>query len=67
MAKMSNLDKAIAAAQGAFDEAQMQYRMCGSVLDALRAAKGHISDDTMQPKVKRGRKPKGLPKGEVAT
>ncbi len=67
MAKMSTLDKAILTAQDAFDEAEMAYRMAGAVLMALKAAKtrGYEAEATEAPKVKRGRKPNGLPKAEV--
>ncbi len=68
MAKMSTLDKAILTAQDAFDEAEMAYRMAGAVLMALKAARtrGSEPEATDAPKVRRGRKPKGLPKEGVA-
>jgi hypothetical protein len=66
MAKMSALDKAIAIAQDAFDEAEMAYRMAGGILMALKAAKtpGEFTD---AQKVKRGRPKKALIAGKEVT
>jgi hypothetical protein len=60
MAKQSKLDKAISDAQKDYDKALADCTVKGCVLIALQSARGVVSDD--EPKVKRGRKAKGLPK-----
>jgi hypothetical protein len=62
MAKQSKLDREIEKAQGEYDEAEMSYCIAGRVLMALKEAKSEDGKANNVPKVKRGRKAKGLPK-----
>lgn len=66
MAKPSKLDRAIEAAKGEFDAAEMEFRIKGAIYASLVAARG-VPEANAAPKAKRGRKPKaGLPRPEEA-
>lgn len=61
MAKQSKLDKAIAEANATVEECSKAMFVAMAVRDALMSV-GSAPAPSTEPKVKRGRKPKGLPK-----
>jgi hypothetical protein len=65
MAKQSKLDKAIAEAQANVEECGKAMFVAMAVRDALMAVSS-TPPPSGEPKVKRGRKPKGLPKAGMA-
>jgi hypothetical protein len=65
VAKQSKLDKAIADAQVMVDECSKAMFVAMAVRDALMSV-GSAPAPSGEPKVKRGRKPKGLPKAGMA-
>lgn len=65
MAKPSKLDRAIADAMARWEEAKAEEKTTGAVLQALLNVRD-LKAETDVPKVRRTRKPKGLPKPEEA-